>query len=113
MTDVHPDQDLLIDLALSDIDQQQRDEVVRHLALCDPCRRDYAAIADGVDHALAAAPWVAPPPGFSRSVLAAMGMAPERCTGRMPPTGPPPRTRCPTPLPAPRGCATARAAGSS
>jgi hypothetical protein len=74
MTDWHPDEDLLLDLALSDLDQQQRDALTGHLALCDPCRADYAAIADSVDHVLAAAPRVAPPAGFSRSVLAAMGM---------------------------------------
>jgi len=75
MTDQHPDEDLLLGLALSDVDQQQRDELTGHLALCDPCRADYAAIADSVDHVLAAAPLVAPPAGFSRSVLTAMGMA--------------------------------------
>ena len=74
MADLHPDQDLLLDLALSDIDQQQRDALTGHLALCDPCRAEYAAIADSVDHVLAAAPGVAPPTGFSRSVLTAMGM---------------------------------------
>ena len=52
----------------------QRDLLTGHLALCDPCRADYCAIADSVDHVLAAAPRVAPPAGFSRSVLAAMGM---------------------------------------
>ena len=74
MTDWHPDEDLLLDLALSDLDQQQRDALTGHLALCDPCRADFAAITDSVDHVLAAAPRVAPPAGFSRSVLAAMGM---------------------------------------
>lgn len=74
MTDRHPDEALLLDLALSDIDGHARDELTRHIALCEPCRAEYAAIADAVDHVLAAAPRVAPPPGFSRSVLAAMGM---------------------------------------
>ena len=74
MPDWHPDEGLLLDLALSDIDQQQRDGLTRHLALCDQCRADYAALADSVDHVLAAAPQVAPPAGFSRSVLTAMGM---------------------------------------
>jgi len=74
MADLHPDQGMLLDLALSDIDQQRRDALTGHLALCDPCRAEYAAIADSVDHVLAAAPVVAPPAGFSRSVLTAMGM---------------------------------------
>lgn len=74
MADLHPDQDLLLDLALSDVDEHRRDALTGHLALCDPCRAEYAAIADSVDHVLAAAPVVAPPAGFSRSVLTAMGM---------------------------------------
>jgi hypothetical protein len=74
MADRHPDEDLLLDLALSDIHQQQRDELTGHLALCDPCRAAYAAIADSVDHVLVAAPLVDPPAGFSRSVLIALGM---------------------------------------
>jgi hypothetical protein len=75
MADRHPDQGMLLDLALSDVDEKQRDELTGHLALCDPCRAEYAAIADSVDHVLVAAPAVAPPAGFSRSVLEAMGMA--------------------------------------
>jgi anti-sigma factor RsiW len=79
MTDLHPDEDLLLDLALSDVDQQRREALTGHLALCDPCRAEYAAIADSVDHVLAAAPVVDPPAGFSRSVLTAMGMTePDR-----------------------------------
>lgn len=70
----HPDEDLLLDLALSDVGEPLRDALTRHIALCDSCRTEYAAIADAVDHVLAATPRVAPPPGFSRSVLAAMGM---------------------------------------
>ncbi len=70
----HPDDDLLLDLALSDVEEPLRDNLTRHIALCEPCRAEYAAIADAVDHVLAATPRVAPPPGFSRSVLAAMGI---------------------------------------
>ena len=74
MTDRHPDEQLLLDLALAEVDGIQRDLLTGHLALCEPCRSEYCAIADSVDHALAAAPRVAPPAGFSRSALAAMGM---------------------------------------
>jgi len=82
VTDRHPDEVLLLDLALSDVDGHARDELTRHIALCEPCRAEYAAIADAVDHVLAAAPRVAPPPGFSRSVLAAMGMGEHRVARR-------------------------------
>jgi hypothetical protein len=74
MTEHHPDEQLLLDLALSEVAGVQRDQLTGHLALCEPCRSEYCAIADSVDHALAAAPRVAPPAGFSRSALAAMGM---------------------------------------
>ena len=74
MTDQHPDEQLLLDLALGEVEGAQRDRLTGHLALCESCRAEYCAIADSVDHALAAAPRVAPPAGFSRSVLAAMGM---------------------------------------
>lgn len=76
MTD-HPDDGLLLELALSDLEQPGRDELLAHLAHCEPCRAEYSAIADTVDRVLAAAPLVPPPAGFSRSVLTAMGMAPE------------------------------------
>lgn len=74
MPDRHPDEDLLLDLALSDIDDQQGDTLTGHLAMCEPCRARYTAITDSVDHVLAAAPRVGPPPGFSKSTLAAMGI---------------------------------------
>jgi hypothetical protein len=75
MRDRHPEDDLLLDLALSDVDEQRRDSLTSHLALCEPCRTRYAAVADSVDHVLAAAPRVAPPPGFSQSVMTALGIA--------------------------------------
>ncbi len=92
MTDQHPDEQLLLDLALAEVDGMQRDLLTSHLAFCEPCRAEYCAIADSVDHALAAAPHVAPPAGFSRSVLAAMGMtgdeAEDALTPRKSPPGP-------------------------
>ena len=73
MTD-HPDESVLLDLVLSDLDQPVRDDLLVHLAHCEACRTEYSAIADSVDRVLAAAPLVPPPAGFSRSALAAMGM---------------------------------------
>jgi hypothetical protein len=74
MSDWHPDEEVLIDLALSDVDERQRDDLTRHLAECALCRAEYASIADAVDHVLAAAPHVDPPAGFSQSALIAMGI---------------------------------------
>lgn len=73
-TDRHPGEEVLLDLALSDLDDNLRDEVTLHLTGCEPCRAEYAAIADAVDRVLLAAPRVDPPAGFSLSVLAGMGI---------------------------------------
>ena len=73
--DAHPPEDLLVDLALGDLDDLQRNASTAHLARCEACRSEYSAIADTLEHLLPAAPWVAPPPGFSRSVIEAMGLA--------------------------------------
>ena len=74
MTDRHPDEDALLDLALSDVDERRRDDLTRHLADCELCRAEYAAIADAVDHVLVAAPRIDPPAGFSQAALRAMGI---------------------------------------
>lgn len=82
MTEQHLSDDLLVDLALGDVRDDQRDLMTAHLSLCERCRSDYTATADAVEHLLPAAPHVAPPPGFSRSVLEAMGLAsPDRLHG--------------------------------
>ena len=93
MTDQHPDEQLLLDLALGEVEGAQRDRLTGHLALCEPCRAEYCAIADSVDHALAAAPRVAPPAGFSRSVLAAMGMTGDEVRRPAQPPTPPPGSK--------------------
>lgn len=74
MTDRHVGDDDLLALALGDVDDERRDSFARHLAGCERCRAEYAATADAVEHVLLAAPRVAPPPGFSGSTLAAMGL---------------------------------------
>lgn len=74
MTEMHPGPDVLADLALAHLDEDRRDQVTHHFAGCQACRAEYATLADAVDHLLAAAPRVAPPPGFSRAALAAMGV---------------------------------------
>lgn len=73
MTDRHPDPDELVALALAEVGPEAQEQLVTHLAGCPACRDDYAEYSDGVAQALAAAPAVAPPAGFSGRVLAAMG----------------------------------------
>lgn len=83
MAEGHVTEDVLVDLALSELDERDSDAVTTHLALCEPCRARYAAVADGVEHVLLAAPRVQPPPGFSAAVLAAIG-GQGPATGRVP-----------------------------
>ena len=74
MTEGHADQDVLVALALQALDAHGRAPLIAHLAECGQCRGEYTSIEDGVLRALAAAPSIAPPAGFSGRVLAAMGM---------------------------------------
>ncbi len=64
-----------IDLAADgELGAGEREELARHLATCDPCRRSEAAAAVVVSRLAAAR--VAVRPGFSREVLAALEPAP-------------------------------------
>lgn len=83
MTDWHPETDQLVALALADIEPGESELLVAHLAGCPACRDEYTGLSDGLQQALAAAPAVAPPPGFSGKVLAAM--APAVAAGRFNP----------------------------
>jgi hypothetical protein len=77
----HPGPDLLLTLALGEVDEPGRSELAHHLAACEPCREEYSAVVAGLEQVLAAAPTVAPPPGFEGRVLAAMGMTRRPATG--------------------------------
>lgn len=78
MPELHPSDERLVDLALNDVSGRDQDALSAHLAQCESCRLRYARIADSVDGVLAAAPSIAPPPGFTSSVLAALGIDPAR-----------------------------------
>lgn len=84
MSDVHPSDERLVDLALTDLDSRDQDALTAHLARCEACRLRYSVIADTVDGVLAAAPSVAPPPGFLSDVLAAMSLEPARSMAAKP-----------------------------
>ena len=73
MTDWHPEDEALLGLALADIEPAEQARLIDHLNTCAPCRDEYADLSDGLAQALAASPAVAPPPGFSGRVVAAMG----------------------------------------
>jgi hypothetical protein len=69
---LHPD-DELVELALGDIDEPRRSQLIRHLVGCAQCRSAYDAIAVAVDAVLPAAPDIAPPVGFDQRVLTRIG----------------------------------------
>ena len=69
---LHPD-DELVELALGDIDEPRRSQLIRHLVDCAKCRSAYDAIAVAVDAVLPAAPEIAPPIGFDQRVLTRIG----------------------------------------
>lgn len=73
MTDLHPDDDLLLALALDDVDDGEHESIPRHLATCQRCRNEYDALSATIEQTLAAAPSVEPNPGFDGRTLTAMG----------------------------------------
>ncbi len=77
MTDWHPEDEALLTLALGDIEPAEQARLIDHLTTCAPCRDEYADLSDGLAQALAASPAIAPPPGFSGRVVAAMAPAPS------------------------------------
>ena len=78
MAEQHPDPDQLTALALADLSFQEQEHLTAHLVGCVACRADYAEISDGLQQALATAPAIAPPAGFSGRVLEAMSPSPLR-----------------------------------
>jgi hypothetical protein len=74
MSDLHPAEDLLLDLAVDDLPEAEAQRVVRHLSACATCQALYAGIATTVEQTLAATPRIEPRPGFDHTVLATMGI---------------------------------------
>lgn len=69
---VHPD-DELVELALGDVGEPRRSQLIRHLVGCSSCRMTYKDAVDAVDAVLPAAPRIPPPVGFDQRVLTAIG----------------------------------------
>jgi hypothetical protein len=74
VTDPHPDDDLLLTLALDDLADPDRRWVMQHLATCHRCRNQYDDLSATIERTLAAAPVAEPGPGFDQRVLEAMGL---------------------------------------
>lgn len=71
----HPDEDLLVELALGQAEDLVRDEVVGHLGRCLACRRDYDELAGAVELVLPAVPRLTPSPTFETQALARLTVA--------------------------------------
>lgn len=68
-TDLCPDDDELVELALGHADRQACERLSAHLASCPACRRSYDDLAGAVELVLPAVPRVAPPPSFETVTL--------------------------------------------
>lgn len=74
MTERHTGPDELLRLALQETPPDERTRLAAHLTGCDRCAAEYAELELDVQRAVAAAPSIAPPAGFSGRVLDAMGI---------------------------------------
>jgi hypothetical protein len=70
------DQDL-VELALGEIAEPRRSELLSHLTGCLRCRDMYAEIVGAIDATVPAAPEAQPPAGFDLRVLATLGIEPH------------------------------------
>ena len=76
MTTPHLPDDVLVALALDDLDSDARAQTLEHLRGCGACRAGYDEIRVAVEAALPATAVLEPSPGFDERVLTAMGMSP-------------------------------------
>jgi anti-sigma factor RsiW len=64
----------LVELALGEVAEPRRSELLSHLTGCLHCRAVYSEIVGAVDATVPAAPEAQPPAGFDARVLAALGI---------------------------------------
>jgi hypothetical protein len=91
VTDTHPHDELLLRLALDDVDEAGRESALKHLGTCHRCRNEYDGLSATIEQTLAAAPSAEPSPGFDARVLEAMGLDPAAASHA--PGGTPHRSR--------------------
>ena len=68
----HLTEDALVGLALGDVEAAERERLSLHVDACAVCRAELTGFEDAVRHSLAASPAIAPPAGFSESVVATL-----------------------------------------
>lgn len=71
----HPDENLLLEVALGVAEDEDRHRAVAHLRTCMSCRRAHHELGDGIGLTLAAVPRAVPPSGFETRVLDVLGGA--------------------------------------
>lgn len=65
----------LVELALGEVAEPRRSELLSHLTECIQCRAKYADIVGAIDATVPAAPEAQPPAGFDLRVLSALGIS--------------------------------------
>lgn len=65
----HPDDDVLLEVALGTVEGPVIEQVADHVSGCVRCHRRHRVLMDGVDLTVAAVPRSTPPPGFETRVL--------------------------------------------
>lgn len=78
----------LVELALGEVAEPRRSELLSHLTGCLRCRAMYTEVVGAIDATVPAAPEAQPPAGFDLRVLAALGIdgadaGPVRRLGRL------------------------------
>jgi anti-sigma factor RsiW len=64
----------LVELALGEVAEPRRSELLSHLSDCIQCRAKYTDIVGAIDATVPAAPEAQPPAGFDLRVLSALGI---------------------------------------
>lgn len=73
----------LVELALGEVAEPRRSELLSHLSGCLRCRASYGDVVSAIDATVPVAPETQPPAGFDVKVLAAMGIdAPGQTAAR-------------------------------
>ena len=70
----------LVELALGEVSEPRRSQLLSHLTGCLRCRATYTEVVSAVDAVVPTAPEAQPPAGFDLRVLSAMGIGSSRRT---------------------------------
>jgi anti-sigma factor RsiW len=71
----------LVEMALGEVAEPRRSELLSHLTGCLRCRATYSDVVAAIDATITAAPEAQPPAGFEARVLASLGIESAAQTG--------------------------------